>query len=185
MTLINKIKDRLLRFNKKVDDYHETITFSEAGIQARPEGREILTCAGNTGHNLVVASQESRFPDDMMAYALEMAQRMDYDIIAVNAANLTPDVTEFFSSTHNDLYKHFEQDSVANAEVFREKAEALGLKFAHVTNYADVDHALSDITKECGQVEFVITENREKARIRETPESTQRIAQRLCVYSVN
>lgn len=185
MKFLNTIKTRLMNFNKKVDDYQEAITFSEAGVPANQSQEEGLTCVENQGHNLVVATQETRFTDDMIDYALEMAKRMNYDIIAMNAANITHDVTEFFSTTHDELYQDFKQTAEQNALSFKQKAEELGLKFAHTTSFSNIDQALDNITKECGQVEFVITENREKARVRESSENTQRIAQRLCVYSVN
>lgn len=185
MTFFNTIKTKLLRLNTKVDDYQEAITFSQAGVREDGGGKEAMTCSEKPGRNLVVASLESRFPDDMVAYALEMAQRMSYDIIAVNAANITHDMTEFFSSTHEDLYRDFKATSKENIGAFREKAETLGLNFAHATNFSGIDQAIDDITKECGQVEFVITENREETRLRDRAENNQRIAQRLFVYSVN
>jgi hypothetical protein len=185
MAFLNALKTKLLNLNKKMDDYQEAITFSEAGVSQGPDRKEAMTCVENEGRNLVVASQSSRFPDDMVDYALEMAKRMDYDIIAVNAANITHAVTEFFSSTHEDLYREFKQEATDNVREFKEKAETMGLKFAHTTNFSNIDQAIEDINKECGQVEFVITENREPAQVRDAVENTQRIAQRLFVYSVN
>jgi hypothetical protein len=185
MAFLNTLKTKLLNFNKKVDDYQEAITFSEAGIQRGRDQNKLMTCVENQGRNLVVAIQNSRFPDDMVDYALEMAKRMDYDIIAVNAANLTHEVTDFFSSTHENLYREFKQVSTEKVQDFKEKSERMGLKFVHVTNFSDIDHAIKDITHECGQVEFVITENRDQARVRESAENTRRIAQRLFVYSVD
>jgi hypothetical protein len=185
MAFLNTLKTKLLNFNKKVDDYQEAITFSEAGIQQDRDRSKAMTCVENQGHNLVVAIQNSRFPDDMVDYALEMAKRMNYDIIAVNAASLTREVTEFFSSTQEDLYREFKQVSAEMVRGFKEKSERMGLKFVHVTNFSDIDHAIKDITHECGQVEFVITENRDQARVRDAAENTQRIARRLFVYSVN
>ncbi len=185
MAFLKTIKEKLLKLNNKVDDYQEAITFSQANVSTDDSPKEAMTCVENAGRNLVVASQESSFPDDMVDYALDMAQRMNYDIIAVNAANITHDVTEFFSSTHEDLYRDFKAAAQENAVAFREKVEALGLKFAHSTNYSGIDHAIDEVTKECGQVEFVITENREAPRVQDRAENSQRIAQRLFVYSVN
>jgi len=185
MAFFNTLKQKLLGLNKKVDDYQEAITFAEAGVENRVFQEAAMTCEKNSGRNLVVASHESRFSDEMIDYALEMAKRMDYGIIAVNAANLTHDVTEFFSTTHKELYQDFKETSVKNVASFREKAAEQGLKFAHTTKYSGIDHAIDDITKECGQIEFIISENRDSARARGVVENQQRIAQRLCVYSIN
>ena len=144
-----------------------------------------MSCRTNQGKNLVVATLESRFPDDMVDYALDMAKRMDYGIIAVNAANLTHDLTSFFSTPQEELYADFKETAAKNVVPFKEKAAELGLKFAHTTSQLDVDHAISDITNECGHIEFIISENKNPAAVRDAAVNQNRIAQRLCVYSVS
>lgn len=185
MAFFNTLKTKLRIFNKKVDDYQEAITFSEAGINTPNQGVQTLTCAENKGRNVVVATHESRFSDDMISYALEMAGRMNYGIIAVNAANITHDLTEFFSTTHDKLFADFKEISARNIETFRAKAVDQGLKFAHTVHFSNMDHALVDIAKECGEIEFIISENKEPAKARGVVGNEKRIAQRLCVYSMN
>ncbi|MFH1153842.1 MAG: hypothetical protein V1793_08500 [Pseudomonadota bacterium] len=185
MAFFNALKSKLLRLNNRVDDYHEAITFSEAGAHDYVMGKQESTCSENKGKNLVVASHDSRFSDDIITYALEMAARMNYGIIAVNAANLTHDVTEFFSSTHDKLFQEFKEIASQNVEGFRAKALEQKLNFAHSVQYSTVDNAISTITKECGEIEFVISENRTPAPLRGSVQNEKRIAQRLCVYSLN
>ena len=184
MVFLNKLKATIGRFNKKVDDYQETITFLEAGVHQHIAQPEVLECVESSG-NLVVASYDSRFSDELVDYALEMAQRMDYGIIAVNAANLTHDVTEFFSTTHEALFNDFKETSARNVEAFRTRAAKLDLQFTHTIKFSNIDHAIDDITKKCGAIEFIISENREQARTRGVVENEKRIAQRLCIYSMN
>nr|NJM00906.1 universal stress protein [Desulfobacula sp.] len=183
MAFFNTLKTKLQIFNKKVDDYQEAITFAEAGIQAGEQAA--LSCAETRGRNVVVATHESRFSDDMMLYALEMAGRMNYGIIAVNAASITHDITEFFSTTHDKLFADFKETATRNAEAFRTRALDQGLKFAHTVHASDLDHAVAAVAKECGEIEFIISENREPARARGVIGNEKRIAQRLCVYSMN
>ena len=95
MSILNTLKSKLMP-GRKTDTEKEPLTFSQEAGAAIPSGKQEMTCSENTGKKLVVASLDSKFTDDMMDYALEMAQRMDFGIIAVNAANLTHDVTEFF-----------------------------------------------------------------------------------------
>jgi len=185
MAFFNTLKTKLKRFSNKVDDYQEVVTFAQAGVDTpKPQEKE-MTCVQSDGKNLVVASHDSRFSEDMVSYALEIAQRMDYGIIAVNAANLTHDVTEFFSTTHEELYKDFKQTSIKNVESFRKMAAERGLKFAHTTKFSNIDHSIDEIVKECGDIEFIISKNRDSSRVRGIVETEKRIAQRLCVYSVN
>jgi hypothetical protein len=48
-----------------------------------------------------------------------------------------------------------------------------------------MDHAIAAVAKECGEIEFIISENKEPARARGVVGNEKRIAQRLCVYSMN
>jgi len=179
--------NRILTLGKKHGNAEKPIKFSQRcdNNDAGTDSGQCMLCRENEGKNLVVATLESRFSDDMVEYALDMAKRMDYGIIAVNAANLTHDVTSFFSTTQEELYTDFKETAAKNVAPFEAKAEELGLKFAHTTSQADVDHAISDITKECGHIEFIISENKRPAAIRDAAVNQNRIAQRLCVYSVN
>lgn len=179
--------NRILTFGKKHGNVEKAITFSQpcANSDANTDTVQCMLCSENQGKNLVVATLESRFSDEMVEYALDMAKRMDYGIIAVNAANLTHDVTSFFSTTQEELYADFKETAAKNVTPFEAKTAELGLKFAHTTSQADVDHAITDITKECGHIEFIISENKSPAAIRDAAVNQDRIAQRLCVYSVN
>ncbi|NDY71073.1 hypothetical protein DO021_05870 [Desulfobacter hydrogenophilus] len=187
MQFLNGLKDRILTLGKKHGNTGKTITFSQPCVNSDADTYtdQCMLCSENQGKNLVVATLESRFSDEMVDYALDMAKRMDYGIIAVNAANLTYDVTSFFSTTQEELYTDFKETAAKNVAQFEAKAADLGLKFAHTTSQAGVDHAIADITKECGHIEFIISENKRPAAIRDAAVNQDRIAQRLCVYSVN
>ncbi|WDP91245.1 MAG: universal stress protein [Desulfobacter sp.] len=185
MSFFKTLKTKVLHPGKKADDNSEAIKFSTPPDQTPEKEGEKIACCENQGKNLVVATMESRFTDDMVEYALDMAQRMDYGIIAVNAANLTHDVTEFFSTSHEELFRDFKETAVKNAAPFSKRAAELGLKFAHAVKYTHVDKAIEDITKECGQIEFIITENKEPVTARDSLSNDNRIAQRLFVYSVD
>lgn len=187
MTFFNTLKNKLNVFGKKVEDYQEAITFSEAGVRDRRPGTssKLETQTSKQGRNLLVATHESRFSEDMINYALEMAARMKYGIIAVNAANITHDVTEFFSASHDHLFNEFKTASEQNILSFKTRAKEKGLSFAHDVHFSNMDHAIAKTTREDGKIEFIISENREPARVRGAAENGKRIAQRLCVYSVN
>ncbi|MFN2435704.1 MAG: response regulator [Desulfotignum sp.] len=121
-----------------------------------------MTGAGSekkTGRRIVVATYESKFPDRMVAYAVEMAQRMGCGIFAVNCANLSHDITEFFSNAHDVAFVEFKKNSDRNIQDFRAKALELGLEFTHTVHSSNIDTAVSAVIKENGKPEFIITEN--------------------------
>jgi CheY-like chemotaxis protein len=109
--------------------------------------------------DIAVATYESRFPDKMVSYTLEMAVRMNCGIIAVNCANLSHDISEFFSNAHDVAFEEFKKNAGRNIEDFRTQAMARGLRFAHMSHYSDIDTAIAAVIKEYGKPEYVITEN--------------------------
>ena len=184
MSLLHTLKEKVLAFNKKSDELQEKITFSEANVHDH-QVSEPLTCSLQQHKNLVVACHDSRFSSDMMDYAIEMADRMGFGIIAINAANLTHDMTEFFSTTQEKLFEDFKETSQQTIEPFRAKALDAGLEFAHTVKFSDIDNAIKEVSKECKNIDFIITENKEPAAIRDGARNDKRIAQRMFVYSMN
>jgi len=122
-------------------------------------GRAVSDVEKKGSKRLAVATYESQFPDKMVDYALEMAQRMGCGIIAVNCANLTHDITEFFSNAHDVAFDEFKKNADRNAGDFRDKALGKGLDFFHTVHSSNIDNAVSAVIKEFGRPEFIITEN--------------------------
>jgi len=125
----------------------------------------------NFRQDIAVATYESLFPDKMVSYTIEMAQRMNCGIIAVNCANLTHDVTEFFSNAHDVAFEDFKKNANRNAEDFRTKAQEQGLEFSHMVHNSDIDTAIDAVIKQYGKPEYIITQNpagmaKEKAKTR-------------------
>ena len=119
--ILEKIKQKVLRTSSKVDQYQEAITFAEAGesehalglMQEQPESIEI--------HKLLVVGQEGTFSRDMIDYALDMAKRMSYDIVALNTAPLSCGTIQLFSSSRDQLCTDFQELSTKNAEIFEKE----------------------------------------------------------------
>jgi CheY-like chemotaxis protein/molybdopterin-guanine dinucleotide biosynthesis protein A len=153
MALFSKSKKKPVQANdQKAQD-------PEAGSLGPDAGGRAGASEKKTVRNIAVATYESRFPDNMVAYATEMAKRMDCGLIAVNCANLSHDITEFFSNAHDVAFEDFKKNSDRNIEDFRAKADALGLEFAHTVHFSNIDNAISAVVKEFGKPEFIITEN--------------------------
>lgn len=122
-------------------------------------GRAVSESEKECDKRIAVATYESQFPEKMADYALEMAKRMGCGIIAVNCANLTHDITEFFSNAHDVAFDEFKKNSDRNAGDFRAKAQEMGLDFFHFVHSSNIDNAVSAVIKEYGNPEFIITEN--------------------------
>ena len=108
---------------------------------------------------LVVMGQESTFSSEVMDYAIDMARRMSFEILALNSTPLSCDSFSLFSTSRNKLCEEFQSISKDNALTFRQNAEASGIPFTHVVKFDDPEQALSRVQQEFGKIEFVISDS--------------------------
>ena len=179
-----KIKQKLSRTSNKIDKYHEALTFAEAGeseyaMETMTEQKE-EELAPTT---LLVMGRESTFSKEIMDYALEMAQRMSYDILALNTAPLSCETFKLFSSSRNQVCEEFKSMSEENAVLFQEAAVEKRIPFDHVVMFSEPEEALESITRENKNISFVVSEtveDRADSRI----EEGERLRTHLYVYSM-
>jgi len=133
---------------------------------------------------LVVVGNESIFSDEIIDYAIEMAQRMNYRIIALNTAPLSCDTFKLFSNNRNQVCKEFEELSAMNALKFKEVAQKNNIHFTHVIKFDETDHALESIQKEFGEIGFIVSEPQTKKVVQNQHENVNQLRSEICVYSM-
>jgi hypothetical protein len=170
---------KLGKFRKSIDRYQEQVTFAEAGsfeLISEPIEQE-----ENRPTTLLVVGDKANFTDSIIEYAIEMAQRMSYDILALNTAPFTCNTFNLFSSQQKELCNDFTEMARENVSSFKEKALESGIKFKHIIMFDNVDEAQENIFKERKDIAFVISNNIEDRAVNEQRESLQ---DRVFVYSV-
>jgi len=134
---------RLMRKAGKVGDsvekYQEAITFAEAGEQEHVKTLFHADAAQEKAGKLLVVGREGTFSREIIDYAIEMAQRLSYEILALNTAALSGETFRLFSSSHRKLSEDFRALSEKNARPFQQEAEKLGVSFAHVVKFSHRD----------------------------------------------
>jgi len=181
--IFGKIRQKLSRAGDKMDKYQEAITFAEAGesdyaMETMAEQRE-----EQEPTRLLVMGRESDFSKEIIDYALEMAQRMSYEILALNTAPLSCETFKLFSSSRNQVCEEFKSMSEKSAGLFQEAAAEKGIPFDHVVMFSEPEEALESINKEHKDIAFVVSEsveNRGESRI----EEGERLRRNLYVYSM-
>jgi len=181
--IFGRIKQKLSRTGEKMDKYQEAITFAEAGeteyaMETMAEQRE-----EQVPSKLLVLGRESTFSKEIIDYALDMAQRMSYEILALNTAPLSCETFKLFSSSRNQVCEEFKSMSEKNAGLFQEAAAEKGIPFDHVIMFSEQDQALDAITKEYRDIAFVVSESVED-RVESRIEEGERLRQNLYVYSM-
>lgn len=180
---LGKIRNRIGRLSGKMDQYQEAITFAEAGQQEHAQGIVQEAVIEERPPKLLVVGRESTFSTQIIDYALEMAQRMSYEILALNTAPLSCETFKLFSSSRNKLCREFQGISEENVKLFREEAERMGVAFSHVVKFSEPDEALEEMKREYEDIEFVVSEAEEE-RVANRLEEGERPRQEIFVYSV-
>jgi hypothetical protein len=181
--IFGRIKQKLSRASKKMDKYQEAITFAQAGVseytmETMPEQRE-----EHSPTKLLVMGRESTFTKEIIDYALEMAQRMSYEILALNTAPLSCETFKLFSSSHNQVCQEFKNMSEKNVRLFQEAASEKGVPFDHVVMFSEPEEALESINREYKDIAFVVSESVED-RAESRIEEGERLRRNLYVYSM-
>ena len=181
--IFRRIKQKLGRAGDKMDKYQEAITFAEAGeseyaMETMAEQRE-----EQAPTKLLVVGRESTFSKEIIDYALDMAQRMSYEILALNTAPLSCDTFKLFSNPRDQLCKEFKSLSENNAALFQQAATAKGIAFDHIVMFSETEEALQEVTRDNKNIAFVVSESIED-RAESRIEEGERLRTNLYVYSM-
>lgn len=153
-------KSRLLR--NKMNQYQKSITFAEAG-ETEPGALSQKTAeqpAEQPGVLLVIGN-EGAFSRRIMDYALDMAQRMSYRLVALSRAPVPEAAIKLLSPPKNKI-EEFEQKAAQNAAAFAKAAENLGIPFEHIVKFGETDAVIQEVARQFGGVEFVVSEPAEE-----------------------
>ena len=138
---------------------------------------------GDVEGRLVVMGHESMFSNEVIDYAIDMAQRMSYEILALNSAPLSCDAFNLFSTSQKKLCEEFKGLSEKHAMSFRRRAEDSGIPFTHVVKFDEPEAALSNVQREYGNIEFVISEQQASSTVNRITDSNRPRSEML-VYSM-
>ncbi len=187
MGVIGKIKQVFLRTRKNVEDHQMALTFAESNASEYvddflKENKEIAEEKGPP--KLLVVGEESRFPEEIVEYALDMAKRMSYEIVALNAAPLSCNVFRHFSEPVNQMCEDFTSMSEQNASAFQEKAQSVGVPFTHVVKFNEPELAVEETVQELGTIDFIVSNRPEQSENRAVNDNRLTQSQEVYVYTM-
>jgi nucleotide-binding universal stress UspA family protein len=141
------------------DDYDQAmmaISFAEAG--APEQALEVMRQHGK--RKILVVTQEDAFTEPVMEYATLLAERMGYELIALNVG--TAAAAKAASAYQQHLQEEFQRRAAAAVAVLQQKAAARNIPVTHVVKFGDVGKAVEEINREYRRVELMITDSRAK-----------------------
>lgn len=140
-------------------DYDETmmaISFAEAGAQ--DEALEVLRRRGN--RKILVLGQEDTFTEPVMEYATSLAERLEYELIALSVGPVPVDKS--LTPFDRQRQEEFRRQAEAAAAVLAHKAAPKKIQLTHVVKFGDVAKAVEEINRQYRRIELVITDSRVK-----------------------
>jgi hypothetical protein len=118
-----------------------------------------------------------------MEYALDMAKRMSYEIVALNAAPLSCNAFKPFAASQKKLCDEFQELSQEHAQNFKQAAEQMGIPFSHVVKFSEPEKALEMVQQDYNPIDFIITDE-QPAAAEDRVSETQRPSRQVYVYSM-
>ncbi|MCF8107944.1 MAG: hypothetical protein K9J81_03025 [Desulfohalobiaceae bacterium] len=186
MKLFRRINARQKQAVKRIDQYQEAISFAQAG--AADEALEALQAKQDSpaqeNNTLLVLAQGDTFPEDIREYALEMAQRLGYTIIALNTAPVKREAWRFFHLEGKKLRQEFTAAARENFAVFQQEAEACKVPIVHAVKFMDKEEALQEMKQEVQDIDFIISDAEPIQSGLTNEEAVNRPRRELCVYAL-
>ena len=172
----------LKKMKRFFDRQQEAITFAQAG--EADYAIDILTdkevVEERSTARLLVMGKGNAFSNEIIQYAIEMATRMSYNILALNTASFSCETFNLFSS-RNKICEEFKNMSEENVASFKQATEEKGIQFDHLIMFNKPDEALEIVAKK-DNIAFVITDFLED---RLEDKTDNRPSNRLFVYSMS
>jgi hypothetical protein len=166
-------------------DHHQAASSKREDGKKSPDRPSLVhETTSEATNRLLVVGRESVFSEEIIDYAIGMAERLNYGIIALNTAPLSCDTFRLFSSSRKQICDDFEEISRNNSLAFKETAEKKGIPFIHVVKFSDSYEVLKEIKSEIGDFEFVVSEVEEDPAGAAAAGNGEKAKREISVYSI-
>jgi hypothetical protein len=147
----------MLNFIKKIQgkerDREEKSPRQEAGpdreTQPKPE----------VSRKILVVGQGGALDPEVMDYAVNLAERLGYDLIALSVHTMLGQKGRFFAPYKYHLWEKFARRVRDAGEALQKKAALRGVRLEQVVKFGDLKSAVAEVHRRSKRIEFVITQN--------------------------
>jgi len=107
---------------------------------------------------ILVVGKDYTFSPGVMDYAINLAARLDYDLIALNVNPALKPGARFFSPFNQRLQEKFTRQARAAWAPIRDDMAGRGLRGEQLVKFGDVATVVQDLNCEIKRIDFVITD---------------------------
>jgi len=134
----------------------EAMALAEAG--AHELAHDTIVLGQMEPPKILVVGNEDTFTEPVLNYTIGLAERLGYEIVAMNVNTVMGHSGKFLSPFRKHLREEFEKRSAEAFSVLQEKLKDKGIRCEHVIKYGDFSKAVEDLHHEMKRIEFVVTE---------------------------
>jgi len=163
MKIFKKKKNRFLeKIGDSINRVQTAVTYAEA--DSHDEAMEVLS-APRPKASIVVLGKGWDFSPALREYAIGLAQRLDYNILAVSSRHVAMDIGRFA----DQVKKEFSEKAAVSADSFQSEAQKAGISFSHQVKFGEGTDVLRALQKEVVHLEYVVCEPDECENKNEKP----------------
>jgi len=137
-----------------LDKMSEAVTFAEAGEQEY--ARELIGKKETKRQKILVVGGDDGFSETLMNYAVGMAGRMNYEIVALSVIPVGKRILNLLNE--KKVAAELKTQTHQMAEAFRAKAEGKKIPFTHIVKFGPFDRVVKETHKEVKRIAFVLAE---------------------------
>lgn len=150
------VKRRRARtWREEIESHTEAITFAEAGLGE--QAQEIIRARLTERSKVLVVGHKETFSVAVSDYATEFAERMGYEIVALNVTKVAADCPRG-GSAREFFHDRFETGCRENIKPFQEACLERGITFSHLVMFGEVERCIKEACEKFRRVECVIAE---------------------------
>jgi hypothetical protein len=157
---------------EKAGHYMRAITFAEEGAgEYAQEALQAVTpvVEPQKAKSILVLGNEDTFADYLVDYALDMAERFNFEIIALSALPISKK-TRLLTGFADEIEERFKTNASIAGSRFQRRAEERGIRFHQEIRLVSEQKAIRQLHKESSNIEFVLTEPEANTTTEEAPE---------------
>ncbi len=110
----------------------------------------------NENRKILVVGTETGFSEAVMDYAVNLAERLGYDLITMVVGPEAAPGGMFNSPYRRYLQEKFKKQAKAAARLIESKVREKGLGYEHLVRFGDLSRAVETLNHEKRRIEFVI-----------------------------
>jgi hypothetical protein len=105
---------------------------------------------------ILIVSREARFSESVVNYAVNLAERLGYDLLALNVGLGNSREGVFHSFYWRYLEEKFKRQARADSGQIQARLAAKGLGFEHLVRFGELGAAVEALNNEKRRIEFVL-----------------------------